>query len=207
MATSPKSGEKTPDQQQLPAQKAQKEPQDAAYARAQDAIATARTSDASDLTLSGDDFSDLTELPPDIGTLTALTDLSLSGTQVSDISALSGLTGLMGLSLSRTPVSDISALSGLRGLSTLDLMRTSVSDISALSGLEGGGLSSLNLSGTQVSDLSPVLPLTQLAGPHGSEGLVFKNTVAALSDPRIPGSPKSPRLRTMPSAPPVCLPI
>lgn len=116
MATSPKSGEKTPDQQQLPAQKAQREPQDAAYARAQDAIATARTSDASDLTLSGDDFSDLTELPPDIGTLTALTDLSLSGTQVSDISALSGLTGLMGLSLSRTPVNDLSPILSLTQL-------------------------------------------------------------------------------------------
>ena len=110
MATSPKSGEKTPDQQQLPAQKAQREPQDAAYARAQDAIATARTSDASDLTLSGDDFSDLTELPPDIGTLTALTDLSLSGTQVSDISALSGLTALSGLSLLGTPVNDLSPI-------------------------------------------------------------------------------------------------
>jgi hypothetical protein len=110
VATSPKSGEKTPDQQQLPAQKAQREPQDAAYARAQDAIATARTSDASDLTLSGDDFSDLTELPPDIGTLTALTDLSLSGTQVSDISALSGLTALSGLSLLGTPVNDLSPI-------------------------------------------------------------------------------------------------
>ena len=110
MATSPKSGEKTPDQQQLPAQKAQREPQDAAYARAQDAIATARTSGASHLTLSGDDFSDLTELPPDIGTLTALTDLSLSGTQVSDISALSGLTALSGLSLLGTPVNDLSPI-------------------------------------------------------------------------------------------------
>jgi hypothetical protein len=110
VATSPKSGEKTPDQQQLPAQKAQREPQDAAYARAQDAIATARTSDASDLTLSGDDFSDLTELPPDVATLTALTDLSLSGTQVSDISALSGLTGLMELTLTGTPVNDLSPI-------------------------------------------------------------------------------------------------
>ena len=160
MATSPKSGEKTPDQQQLPAQKAQREPQDAAYARAQDAIATARTSDASDLTLSGDDFSDLTELPPDIGTLTALTDLSLSGTQVSDISALSGLTGLMGLSLSRTPVSDISALSGLTGLTWLYLSRTEISDISALSGLTA--LSRLYLSGTQVSDISALSGLTAL---------------------------------------------
>ena len=94
MATSPKSGEKTPDQQQLPAQKAQREPQDAAYARAQDAIATARTSDASDLTLSGDDFSDLTELPPDIGTLTALIHLELSDTLVSDLSPILPLTQL-----------------------------------------------------------------------------------------------------------------
>jgi hypothetical protein len=158
VATYPKSGEKTSDQQQLPAQKAQKEPQEAAYARAQDAIATARTSDASDLTLSGDDFSDLTELPPDIGTLTALTDLSLSGTQVSDISALSGLTGLTWLYLSRTEIRDISALSGL---STLDLMRTSV------------------------NDLSPISPLTQLVDAPKYGGLAFKNTAAAQADTRI----------------------
>ena len=96
MATSPLQSEKIP--------------QDAAYARAQDAIATARARGASDLTLSGDDFSDLTELPPDIGTLTALTDLSLSGTQVSDISALSGLTALSGLLLLGTPVNDLSPI-------------------------------------------------------------------------------------------------
>ena len=205
MATSPKSGEKTPDQQQLPAQKAQREPQDAAYARAQDAIATARTSDASDLTLSGDDFSDLTELPPDVGTLTALTDLSLSGTQVSDISALSGLTGLMGLSLSRTPVSDISALSGLTGLTWLYLSRTEISDISALSGLSGlttlslmgtpvsdisalsglTALSGLSLLGTPVNDLSPILPLTQLVDAPVLGGLAFRNNAAAQADPRI----------------------
>ena len=122
-------------------------------------------------------------LPPDIGSLTALKYLTLRGTPVSDILALSGLTVLSRLELRRTPVCDISALSGLEGLKHFDL------------------------SDTQVSDLLPLLPLTQLAGPHGSEGLVFKNTVVALVDPRIPGSPKSPRLRTMPSAPPLCLPI
>ena len=53
----------------------EKKRQDAAYARAQDAIATARASGASDLTLSGDDFSDLAVLPPDIGSLTALSSL------------------------------------------------------------------------------------------------------------------------------------
>ena len=72
----------------------EKELQDAAYAQAQDAIATARASDASHLTLSGDDFADLAVLPPDIGSLTALSSLNLQGTQVSDISALSGLTAL-----------------------------------------------------------------------------------------------------------------
>ena len=88
----------------------EKKPQDAAYARAQDAIATARTSGASDLTLSGDDFSDLAVLPPDIGSLTALSGLDLWGTRVSDISALSGLTALSGLSLLGTPVNDLSPI-------------------------------------------------------------------------------------------------
>ena len=161
----------------------EKKPQDAAYVWAQDAIATARTSGASDLTLSGDDFSDLAVLPPDIGSLTALKNLYLLGTQVSDISALSGLTALSSLYLSGTPVSDISVLSGLEGLTDLDL------------------------TGTQVSDLSPLLSLTQLADAPQYAGLAFKNTVAAQADPRIPGSPKSPRLRTMPSVPPICLRI
>ena len=134
----------------------EKELQDAAYAQAQDAIAKARASGASYLTLS---TADLAVVPQDIGTLTVLTDLSLG----------------------RSPVSDISALSGLQ---------------------------ELNLMGTSVSDLSPLLRLTQLAADdHGSAGLAFQNTAAALADPRIPGSPKSPILRTIPSAPPICLPI
>jgi len=139
----------------------EKEPQDAAYARAQDAIATARTSGASDLTLSGDDFSDLAVLPPDIGSLTALSSLDLWGTPVSDISALSGLTALSRLILRGTPVSDISALSGLTALSGLNLMGTQVSDISALSGLTA--LSRLYLWGTQVSDISALSGLTALS--------------------------------------------
>ena len=97
VATSPIPSEKEPQDA------AYAQAQDAAYARAQDAIATARTSDASALTLSGDDFADLAVLPPDIGSLTALSSLNLSGTQVSDISVLSDLTALGGLSLSGTP--------------------------------------------------------------------------------------------------------
>ena len=143
-----------------PHYKVKKKRQDAAYARAQDAIATARASGASDLTLSGDDFSDLAVLPPDIGSLTALSSLDLWGTPVSDISALSGLTALSRLILRGTPVSDISALSGLTALSGLNLMGTQVSDISALSGLTA--LSRLYLWGTQVSDISALSGLTAL---------------------------------------------
>ena len=161
----------------------EKKRQDAAYARAQDAIATARASGASDLTLSGDDFSDLAVLPPDIGSLTALSGLDLMDTQVSDISALSGLNALRFLDLSGTQVSDISALSGLTALTDLDLRGTQVSDISALSGLTA--LIHLELSDTLVSDLSPILPLTQLADAPELGGLAFRNTAAALVDPRI----------------------
>ena len=122
-------------------------------------------------------------LPPDIGSLTALNRLTLSDTQVSDISALSGLTALRMLnlrdtqvsdisalsgltaleylSLPGTPVSDISALSGLEGLKYLDLSRTQVNDISALSGLEG--LIHLDLSGTQVNDIAALSGLTALS--------------------------------------------
>ena len=60
----------------------------------QDAIAKARASGASHLTLSGDDFSDLAVLPPDIGSLTALSSLNLTGTPVRDILALSGFVWL-----------------------------------------------------------------------------------------------------------------
>ena len=72
----------------------EKELQDAAYLRAQHAIAKALASGASRLTLVEDDFSDLAVLPPDIGSLTALTDLDLSRTPVSDILALFGFVWL-----------------------------------------------------------------------------------------------------------------
>ncbi len=177
MVTSPIPSEKEPQDA------ANAQAQDAAYARAQDAIAKARTSDASALTLSGDDFADLAVLPPDIGNLTALSSLNLSDTHVSDISALSDLTALTDLDLRGTQVSDISALSGLTALIHLDLFGTQVSDISGLSGLTA--LNRLYLSGTPVSNLSPLLPLTQLADAPELGGLSFKNTVAAQADSRI----------------------
>ena len=80
--------------------------------------------------------------------------LILHFTQISDISALSGLTALESLHLQNTPVSDISALSGLIALETLVLTDTQISDISALSGLTA--LKELYLYGTEVRDVSAI---------------------------------------------------
>jgi len=99
----------------------------------------------------------------DISALSGLTNLEvlgLSNTQVSDISVLSGLTNLEVLYLYNTQVSDISALSGLTNLEELYLSYTNVSDISALSGLTN--LEVLGLSNTQVSDISALSGLTNL---------------------------------------------
>ena len=92
--------------------------------------------------------------------LTALTSLILYGTKVRDIRALSDLTSLTNLYLRYTNVSDINALSKLTALSILDLGETKVSDISALNGLTA--LTSLDLSKTKVSDISALSRLTAL---------------------------------------------
>ncbi|MEM9066826.1 MAG: P-loop NTPase fold protein, partial [Planctomycetota bacterium] len=88
------------------------------------------------------------------------TKLDLSGSDITDVSALSGLTALQELYLSDTGVSDVSALSGLTALQTLSLGDTGVSDVSALSGLTA--LQTLSLGGTGVSDVSALSGLTAL---------------------------------------------
>jgi len=84
--------------------------QNAAYARAEQAISEAGKSGVATLSLSDDDFKHLTTLPPDIANLTALTSLTLWGTQVSDIAPLAGLTALTHLDLGGMQVSDLSPL-------------------------------------------------------------------------------------------------
>ena len=69
--------------------------QKAAYARAEQAISETGKNSVATLDLSGrQGFKHLATLPPDIANLTALTNLSLIGTQVSDIAPLAGLTAL-----------------------------------------------------------------------------------------------------------------
>lgn len=89
-----------------------------------------------------------------------ISELILSGTQVSDLSPLSGLTALAGLSLFGTQVLDLSPLSGLATLTGLDLGGTQVWDLSPLSGL--AALQLLDLRGTQVSTLFPLSGLRAL---------------------------------------------
>ncbi|MEM8643159.1 MAG: NACHT domain-containing protein, partial [Cyanobacteria bacterium P01_G01_bin.54] len=80
--------------------------------------------------------------------------LSLSQTQVSDVSPLSTLTQLKNLYLDQTQVSDVLPLSALTQLEILSLSQTQVSDVSPLSALTQ--LEILSLSQTQVSDVSPL---------------------------------------------------
>ncbi|MEM9062145.1 MAG: leucine-rich repeat domain-containing protein [Pseudomonadota bacterium] len=135
-----------------------------------------------DLRVTDNKIRALTTLPPEIAELTALTELDLSNTQVSDLTALAGLSGLQTLYLNSTQVSDLTALAGLSGLQTLYLNSTQVSDLTALEGLSGlqrlyldntqvfdltaleslGGLLELWLTGTQVSDLTALARLSGL---------------------------------------------
>jgi hypothetical protein len=108
------------------------------------------------LDLSGTQVSDVGALSG----LTSLQELDLSGTQVRDVGALSGLTNLQSLNLSFTQVNDVGALAGLTNLQTLGLAGTPVSDVGALAGLTN--LQTLNLAGTPVSDVGALVGLTNL---------------------------------------------
>ena len=74
----------------------------------------------------------ITLIPSEITRLGNLAALSLSSTQVSDLTPLQGLTSLASLNLYRTQVSDLKPLASLTDLQTLDISRTQVSDLSVL---------------------------------------------------------------------------
>ena len=75
--------------------------------------------------------------PGALSGLTGLTELSLSGNAVVNVSPLAGLTGLTELNLQGNPLSEVSSLSGLAGLTDLYLALTPLSEASSLSGLTG----------------------------------------------------------------------
>jgi internalin A len=132
-----------------------------AYKAAEAAIERVRANGEAMLDLSGDVYYNaLTSLPDSIAQLTALTTLSLSGTQVSDLTPIAPLTALTTLSLFGTQVSDLTPIAPLTSLTTLNLGGTQVSDLTSIAPLTA--LTLLNLSGTQVSDLTSIAPLTSL---------------------------------------------
>ncbi len=102
------------------------------------------------------DFGDLRLL----SRFTALTQLDVAGTQVSDVGPLSGLTALTSLWLGNTAVSDVGPLSRLTALTSLNLWITQVSDVAPLSELTA--LKLLWLGSTAVNDVGPLSGLTSL---------------------------------------------
>lgn len=95
-----------------------------------------------------------------LAAMQAVTELDLSGTDITDVSLLAGLIQLQSLRLIATPVSNIYALAELTQLKALDLDGTRVSDVSALEKLTQ--LQILWLNYTEVSDISALAGLTQL---------------------------------------------
>lgn len=114
------------------------------------------TSDVTELDLSGRQISDISALAE----CTALEKLNLSGNVLSSISALASLPKLKQLDLSNNEISNISPLMALTGLKTLDLSGNAVGNIAALSG--HSALTSLKLDGNPVESLSPLSGLTGL---------------------------------------------
>jgi Leucine-rich repeat (LRR) protein len=127
------------------------------------------------LDLSGTEVTDVTALR----TLKNLASLNLSSTRVTNISALQDLEYLSKLYLSNNSrVSDVSALKNLRNLTVLDLSGTKVSDVSALENLKS--LTVLDLSGTEVSDVSALRNLKSLSTLNLNSTSV--NNVSVLKD-------------------------
>lgn len=89
-----------------------------------------------------------------------LTELDISGNELSDFSCLSRLYNLTSLTISYNQVSDLSFLSGLIGLKTLWLSSNQITDLTPLSDLTG--LENLAIGNNPLSDLTPLSNLTNL---------------------------------------------
>ena len=74
------------------------------------------------------------------GRLLSLTNLDLSGRDISNLEPLADFTGLQSLNLTDNPVQDVAPLVRLERLRNLDLRRTKVSGVNDLSSLVRRGL-------------------------------------------------------------------
>lgn len=112
----------------------------------------------------------LQQIPPEISYLTSLEELTLHGTQVSDITPLSSLSNLRVLNLGRTRISSLAPLVTLTKLQQLNLNKTAVRDVSSLSALTE--LETLHLNGTWVSNAEPLSVLMKLQTLHLNRTLI-----------------------------------
>lgn len=128
-----------------------------AYEEARRRIAEAKREGAERLDLS---LEGLERIPEEIGELTDLRELSLPGTDVDDLSAISGMNWLTELGLYRARVTDLSQISGLTGLTDLDLSMTGVTNLSAIS--EFKKLTTLLLHRTKATNISAIAGLVNL---------------------------------------------
>lgn len=114
------------------------------------------------LSISGAGIRDLTGLELAMN----LEELRLRASRISDLRPLSGLMRLRRLDVSSPrndragQIADLSPLSGLEALRWLDADNNAIADLTPLSGLTG--LESLSLSGNPIADLSPLSGLTGL---------------------------------------------
>ncbi|NIR09229.1 MAG: GTP-binding protein, partial [Candidatus Aminicenantes bacterium] len=92
--------------------------------------------------------------------LSNLTYVDLSDNQITDYSFLQGLSNLTSLDLVGNQITDISFLQGLSNLTYVDLSGNQITDYSFLQGLSN--LTSLDLAGNQITDISPLTGLTNL---------------------------------------------
>ena len=110
------------------------------------------------LSISNTNISDVSPL----ANLKNLTELYLWNNNISDVSPLAGLTNLTELWLSNNNLSDISALASLTNLTQLYLSYNNISDVSPLANLKN--LTELYLWNNNISDVSPLAGLTNLTG-------------------------------------------
>ena len=92
--------------------------------------------------------------------LKTLTDLDISGNEISDVKPLAGLTNLTQLNLDRNKIVDVKSLSGLTNLTQLGLALNQINDVKPLAGLTK--LDLLYLYNNQIGYVKPLAGLTNL---------------------------------------------
>ncbi len=132
------------------------------------------TSDVTELDLSGRQISDISPL----SACTSLVSLDLSDNAISSVSVLAGMPNLRSLDLSNNEISNLSPLIALTGLESLDVSGNAVGNVSALSGHTA--LRELRLDGNPLASLDPLGSLSGLASLSLRDTGVTDNMLAPL---------------------------